>query len=345
MSDTTPMLPEDISPDMQESLSKTAWHLLAKTIAALFNAPAISLFELSDQINVQPVLADEVVSVLETSGCEIIRTGPMIRMVRIGFTFMLPVLLSLLKDRGFDLDTRTFAQTGSTNDECFAAAASGADKPVAVIADFQTSGRGRRGNSWEAKPGQSALVSLLLPACNLPVETLSLAAGLAVAESLSGLSHRRADLKWPNDVMIDGRKIAGVLIETRANARDPAQTDYVIGVGVNVMQTHKDFPPDLAPHAISLAMIRRIEWDNTNVLVSLLQHLHHRCYPLASGEELIPLWRSRCRMLGQKIRVSHAGTVLEGTVADIDPLEGLILRDHQGISHACLTSHTTVLPA
>ena len=257
---------------------------------------------------------------------------------------LIPLALrEVLAQQGVDLDIQTFVETSSTNDECFAAAARGADKPLAIIANTQTNGRGRRGNRWEAKPGQSALLSLLLPGRDLSVETLSLAAGLAVAESVETLTGRNPELKWPNDVLIDDHKLAGVLIETRPNVPNPMLTDYVIGVGMNVMQTHKDFPGSLAARAISLNMICRKQWDITDVIVVLLKNLDLWCNPLARGEEIVPLWLSRCHMLEKNIRVSCAGRVIEGTVADIDPLEGLIIRDHHGLNHACLASQTTVL--
>ncbi len=252
-------------------------------------------------------------------------------------------LQALLADNQIALEVRAYRQTPSTNDECFALAAGGIDQPVAICADLQTSGRGRRGNRWEAKAGQSALLSLLLPGRDLSVEILSLAAGLAVAESVNTFAGRIPELKWPNDVLVDDRKLAGVLIETRTHVKNPALTDYVIGVGMNVMQTRHDFPRELADRAVALNMICRQSWEIPAVILVLLTNLQAWCNPPASAEKIIPLWRSRCRMLGQPIRVSCAGQIIEGTMADIDPMEGLIIRDYHGMNHACLASQTTVL--
>lgn len=339
---TEPM--QDVSPERQAALREIAVKIALAVVLRLFNAGIVNYSALCDELALSSDLLDEALLFLKALECEIHVANDEIKLVRLGFP-LVPVMLDMMLDKvGIDIDVETFHETQSTNDECFAAAAKGANKPLAVISNVQTKGRGRRGNRWEAKPGQSALLSLLLPGRELPVETLSLAAGLAVAESISNLTRRNPELKWPNDVLIDDRKIAGILIETRPNVKNPDLTDYVIGVGVNVMQTHKDFPPDLARRAISLGMIHRRDWDITNVIVTLLEDLHRRCNPLASGDEIVPLWRARCRMLGQNIRVSRAGSVLEGTVADIDPLEGLILRDPHGINHACLASQTTVFP-
>ncbi len=310
----------------------------------LFNNDIVPIQTLLDDTGLHPEMLVFACKFLQSVGCQFRITQQGIELVRLGFPFMSIMLSLMLCRSNIYLDVAVVRAPESTNDECFAAAARGKDIPLAVIAEEQTRGRGRRGKRWEAKPGQSALLSLLLPARDMPVETLSLAAGLAVAESVGKLTGRSPELKWPNDVRIDDRKIAGILIETRPNTQNPALTDYVIGVGLNVMQTHKDFPPELARRAISLSMINRGEWEMTNVVMTLLEDLNHRCNPLVPADEVVALWRSHCRMLGQNIRVSRAGEVLEGTVADIDPMEGLILRDHHGINHACLASQTTVLP-
>lgn len=280
---------------------------------------------------------------LRDAGCEIITTAVGMKMIRVGFEFMPVVVRAALAQAGVEMDIKAFATTTSTNDECFSAAAKAVDKPLAIIANMQSNGRGRRGNRWEARAGHCALLSLLLPARELAVETLSLAAGWAVAESVATLTGGNPDLKWPNDVLIDGCKLAGILIETRPNVQHPLLTDYVIGVGVNVMQTDQDFPGSLKSRAISLNMIRHKQWDLTEVIVVLLKNLGIWCNPLRAGEELVPLWLSRCRMLENPVRVSCAGRIIEGTVADIDPLEGLIIRDYHGMNHACLASQTTVL--
>ena len=337
---TEPM--QDVAPDKQVIFREIAVNIALAVAVRLFAANLVNSSTLCDQLAISSDLLEAALVLLRGLGCEVHVANDKIKMLRLGFPLMSALLTLMLNKVGIDIDVKTFQETQSTNDECFAAAAKGANKPLAVIANVQTKGRGRRGNRWEAKPGQSALLSLLLPGRELPVETLSLAAGLAVAESIAMLTRRSPELKWPNDVLIDDRKIAGILIETRPNVKNPDLTDYVIGVGVNVMQTHKDFPPDLAGRAISLGMIHRRDWQITYVIMTLLADLQNRCNPLASGDEIVPLWRARCRMLGQNIRVSCAGSVLEGTVADIDPMEGLIVRDPHGINHACLASQTTV---
>lgn len=339
---TEPMVDVSLEKPDRAKFSAEEAQTVLKVLTKLYNNGMVSHQDLAETgLDIHDI--SFALSILRSGGCELVVEDMGVHLVRLGFAFVPLMLEIMLSQEKIDISVRSFVETGSTNDECFAAAAQGFDRPLAVLANMQTRGRGRRGHRWEAKAGQSALVSLLLPARELPIETLSLAAGLAVAESITKMTHRTVELKWPNDVLIDNRKIAGILIETRPNVKNPALTDYVIGVGVNVMQTHKDFPRELAKQAISLGMINRGEWDISNVIMALLEDLHRRCNPLASGDEIVPLWRARCQMLGRHIRIAHAGSVLEGTVADIDPLEGLILRDQHGLNHACLASQTTIL--
>lgn len=333
--------PGTVAEDRQ--LSRDARNAGIKLAGILFHKQAVPFEVLITEKNFPPEMISAAADYLREAGCELATTNVGIKMQRLSWRLIAPVVGAVLAQQGMELDIQIFAQTPSTNDECFAAAARGADRPMAIMAEAQTQGRGRRGNRWEAKPGQSALVSLLLPGRELSVETLSLAAGLAVAESVEELTGGNPELKWPNDVLIDNHKLSGVLIETRPNVLNPMLTDYVIGVGMNVMQTNKDFPDSLAARATSLNMIGSRKWDVPEVIAVLLGKLYLWCNPLAPGEEIVPLWLSRCRMLERHIRVSCAGRIIEGTVADIDPMEGLIIRDHQGMNHACLASQTTVL--
>jgi BirA family biotin operon repressor/biotin-[acetyl-CoA-carboxylase] ligase len=138
----------------------------------------------------------------------------------------------------------------STQLLCRRLAAEGAPEGTVVLADDQTAGRGQHGRPWVSWPGQALLASCLLrpdfPPARWPV--LALAAGLAVAEALEEAAGVGPRLKWPNDVLLDGRKVAGVLAEGVAGAR-PA---VVIGVGVNVARPPGGWPPALAGRAVAL---------------------------------------------------------------------------------------------
>lgn len=133
-----------------------------------------------------------------------------------------------------------FREIGSTNDHARELAARGAPHGALITAGAQSAGRGRQGRSWVAPPGRALLCSLVL---REPGELVSLAAGVAVAE----LAGPTAKVKWPNDVLLDGRKVAGILVEGR-----PQQQWAVLGIGVNVAVREEDFPDELRSRAGSL---------------------------------------------------------------------------------------------
>ena len=136
-----------------------------------------------------------------------------------------------------------------------------------ATADHQTGGRGRRGRSWVEAPGSSVLVSVLLrPPPERSAPQLSLVGGLAAAMAVEDTLALAAQIKWPNDVMVDRRKVAGVLAEARDGA-------VVLGIGINVNQTREQLPEDARVAAASLRTVSGREHDRERVLGSLLAHL------------------------------------------------------------------------
>ena len=136
-------------------------------------------------------------------------------------------------------------RTDSTNTRARELAARGAPQGTLVTAAEQTAGRGRQGRSWSAPPGRSLLCSVVI---REPPRLLPLAAGVAVAE-VAAAAGAPARLKWPNDVLVDGRKLAGILVEGR-----PQDRWAVVGVGLNVAVREADFPPELRGLAATLGL-------------------------------------------------------------------------------------------
>lgn len=135
-----------------------------------------------------------------------------------------------------------------------------------AVADFQTSGRGRLGRSWEAPPGEALLASVLLkPPGTRPLPQLALVAGVAVADALEGLTGLAVQIKWPNDVMLRRAKVAGILAEARDGA-------VVLGLGINLNQARESLPE----RAGSLRTETGIEWDRDQVLHAVLADLASR---------------------------------------------------------------------
>ncbi len=148
----------------------------------------------------------------------------------------------------------------------------GAELPEGAVAvtEHQTDGRGRERRRWTDEPGMALLVSLLLrPPAGSPSQQLSLVCALAVAETVEGAVARTAGVKWPNDVLLDGRKVAGILLESAGGA-------VVCGVGLNVDQTESGLPRDARIPAASLRTATGRAYDRTALLVSLLGRLEAR---------------------------------------------------------------------
>jgi BirA family biotin operon repressor/biotin-[acetyl-CoA-carboxylase] ligase len=224
--------------------------------------------------------------------------------------------------RGFQLDYRD--ATGSTNDDARKAAVAGAAEGLVVVAGKQDAGRGRRGAAWVCPPGEGLAFSVLLrPRENKALwPRLSLAAGLAVAEAIERLG-LAAEVKWPNDVWIAGRKVAGILVEA-------GDDHVVVGVGINVGV--REFPPELAESATSLALEYGEAPELPAVLMLVLERLQVWKAKIGPGfEELLRGFRVRCALTGKAVRLLAADGALAGTVAGIGDGGELLLQTPAGL--------------
>lgn len=223
--------------------------------------------------------------------------------------------------------TTLLAVTGSTNDDARALATEGAPHGALVVADTQTSGRGRRGRVWRSPPGVNLYASWVLrpelPLAEAP--SLSLVAGLAVAEALAGHAGTApVQVKWPNDVRSAGRKLAGVLVE--AALRGGALAHVVLGVGVNV---RGEVPPEGAEDvATTLRMLRGDAPSRAAVLASLCLRLEARLTDFERGgfTALREVVAARCETLGTRVRVGD----IEGLAETLDTTGALVLCQGDG---------------
>ncbi len=188
-------------------------------------------------------------------------------------------------------------RTDSTNDRARALASTGAPHGTLVTAAEQTAGRGRQGRTWSAPAGTALLMSLVLRG-QLPL--LPLAAGVAVAE----VAGPRALLKWPNDVLVDGRKVAGILVEGR-----PDEGWSVVGIGVNVAVDVGDLPPAARAGAGTLG---RAAAEIEPLLAALLGRLER--WLAEPAEAVLDAWRARDALLGREVAWSGGS----GTGAGVD---------------------------
>ena len=217
-------------------------------------------------------------------------------------------------------EVRRVAETGSTNSDLLALARGGAPEGVVLVADHQTAGRGRLDRSWVAPPGSSLLVSLLLrPAALRPsqLHAVTVAVALAASDALRREAGFEPVLKWPNDLLVDDRKLGGILAESVASG---AQVEaVVVGMGLN-LNWPDDFPPELAATAVAANQVAGRPVDREAVLSSFLTALEGRYDGLAAPgglEAQAVEYRARCGTLGREVRVELASGSFAGTATDV----------------------------
>lgn len=206
----------------------------------------------------------------------------------------------------FGLPHRHFRRVGSTNTVARELAAAGAPHGTVVTAAEQTAGRGRQGRTWTAPPGAALLYSAVLRPLE-PLHTLlPLAAALAVCEVAEQLRPGiECEVKWPNDVHLDGRKLAGILIEAR-----PQDGWAVLGVGLNLTIAAAEFPPELRDRATSLWGPSPAAAPSLAVAGALSERLGE--WLGADGEAVLDAWRRRDALLGREVSWDQGSGVADG---------------------------------
>ncbi|NKR67639.1 biotin--[acetyl-CoA-carboxylase] ligase [Rhodococcus hoagii] len=251
---------------------------------------------------------------------------------------------ALVRDAGGDPDAfwsrvDVVSETGSTNADLLAAPRD-ADYPRSVlIAEHQTGGRGRHARPWVSAPRALVTVSAVLdmPGMDLAdIGWLPLLAGVAVVDVLRGTAGVDAELKWPNDVLIGGRKVVGILAEVAATAPVPT---VVVGIGLNVSLTEDELP---VPTATSLLLEDAEVTDRTVLVRAILRELarRHREWEAAGWkvDALAAAYKERCGTLGRRVRAELPGDrELIGTAIDVD-VEGRIVIQADGKSPVAVSA-------
>jgi len=229
---------------------------------------------------------------------------------------------------------QSVGETTSTNDLAWHAVAQdgpGADG-LAVFAEYQTAGRGRRRSRWLAPPHSSVLCSIVLfgpPGAEGPA-SLTRAASLAAAQAIEAETDLDVGLRWPNDLVLDNRKVAGVLVEARPGEAPAGAA--VVGIGINGTQRPEAFPADLRDAVTSLAAAGA-PVDRTLLARRLLRRLDAVIADMTretGPETLLQAAASRCHTLGRRITVTDGTETVTGEVVDLDPDYGLVLRLSDG---------------
>jgi len=237
-----------------------------------------------------------------------------------------------LRSRVIGRPLEVLGEIGSTNDRILAAGRDGAPEGLAVIADRQTAGRGRLGRSWASLPGVGLYTSILLrpklPASQAPL--LTLVAGLAVTEAIETVTGLSPRLKWPNDLLVNGKKVVGVLTET---ASVESRVTYVaVGIGINVGQEAQDFPEEFRATATSLRLASGREVPRGNLAAEIYNGLDgwYREFSAGRLEAILACGRERSALLGSPVDVLAGDERWSGLAVDLDTDGALLVRKENG---------------
>ena len=245
------------------------------------------------------------------------------------------ILQRLLRGTIFDAHLHHYYKIGSTNATAMSAAAEGAPEGSVFLAEEQTAGRGRGAHTWHSATSAGIYCSVVLRPVLPPSEALmlSLAAGLAVHEAIRQMDSRvQPDLKWPNDVLIGGKKVCGILTEMNAEI---TQVRYlVIGIGINV--NHASFPEDLAGLATSLRLASGSEWSRVELAAALLKSLHREYRQFLdepdAKQSILRRFAERSSWVsGKSVRIDDGGPGFEGTTEGLDERGFLRVQTAQGM--------------
>ncbi len=237
----------------------------------------------------------------------------------------------------------TVDETASTNDLAKEYARQGASEGLVITAKRQTQGRGRRGREWYSQTGGLYFSILLRP--NLPFTEMAkttLLAGVAAVETLRQHYRAAAELKWPNDVIIAGRKIAGILTEGSIN---PGGSNYIIvGIGVNTNPPAEPLPESIRVRAGFLSDFTNLTIENQVLLRQFLNHFNQHYVRFAQGKhhEFLKLVRCYTRMLGQEIIITEEKATFHAKAVDIDETGALIVKKSDGTIRTLLAADVSI---
>lgn len=229
-------------------------------------------------------------------------------------------------------EVRVFEKTDSTNDVIEKLARDGVKEGFVVLAESQTKGRGRLGRTWVSPARKGLWMSVLLRPRLTPqaATRLTVASATALARAIREITTITPEIKWPNDLLVRGKKIAGILTEMSAELDT---VKYVIvGVGVNVNLETRDFPPELRKLATSLAAEQGKRVSRPDLAAAFLRELDRDYAAVCGGnfEALIDEWMHQCTTIGQQVRIQMGGRVITGRAESLDADGALLLRTPHG---------------
>ena len=238
-----------------------------------------------------------------------------------------------------------FEKIDSTNSYARRLADAGAPEGEVVIAERQFEGRGRLGRSWESPPYCNLYFSLLLRPALAPVHApqMTLMAAVALADTVAAFVVEPPAIKWPNDILLQGRKVAGILTESSCDAK---RIEFVIlGIGVNLNFPRERMPETIRDRATSLMEVGGKSFSRENFLRRLIQDLD-RCYGILEDfgfDAIAPRWEAYFALRGRRVRVEMVDEVISGTATGIDGDGALLLEAEDGVLRRVLAGDVVPL--
>lgn len=238
----------------------------------------------------------------------------------------------------------TYEETGSTNDIAHILADAGEKEGSCIFAEKQTKGRGRLGRHWISPRGTGIYLSIILRPKINPHEAprITLVAAVAIAKALKKACGKQVSIKWPNDILLNGKKVCGIL--TEMNAEMDAVKFIILGIGINVNTKHGDLPK----HATSLGAECRKKISRIELACYIISELdkYYSIFKKGRFENIIEEWRELSSMLGKHITVACHGEhnkKMEGYAYSVDEYGSLILRLDSGFLKTINSGEVTIL--
>jgi len=246
-----------------------------------------------------------------------------------------------LKTRRIGRKILVYNRTSSTNDIAAEYAKNKNNDGLVVFAEEQTAGRGRAGSKWQSGREESIQCSIVLTDYKLNPELLSLTCAVAVADGLGIIGGAEAKIKWPNDIILNGKKVAGILLESKLNNDGGA---YILGIGINCHQKQDCFGPELQPIATSIDIESHSITDRVSLAKRLLTSVEHWLEVAEyNSEKVTEKWRQLSIQLNHRVKLIYNGQEFAGNCIGIDPEKGLILQLDTGGVRMFDAAHTTIV--
>jgi len=250
-----------------------------------------------------------------------------------------------LKRNPFIAEAHYFETVGSTNTIACQMALAGAREGEIVVADAQTKGKGRLDRTWQSPPGKNLYISTILRPKIEPAMApqITLMAGVAVAELFSGCCPGDVSIKWPNDVLIRGRKACGILTEMKAAA---GSLDFIIlGIGLNINMNREDFEPSLRKTATSLKIETGEDHDRLDMLSKQFDLIEkwYKVFLNAGFPGLRDAWLRYADIPGKRIKVVYKDEFQTGVVTGIDDDGTILMQREDGVAERVIAGDVHIL--